>query len=56
MDSAGGIKDVDKQDKVEPDPSCIDVYKRGTGRQVAQWHGHIDYDLISDIIYLIDRF
>jgi len=53
VDSAGGIKDVDKQDKVEPDPSCIDVWKRGTGRQVAQWHGHIDYDLIADLVELI---
>jgi len=53
IDSAGGIKDIDKQDKVEPDPSCIDVWKRGTGRQVAQWHGHIDYDLIADLTELI---
>ena len=53
IDSAGGIKDVDKQDKVEPDPSCIDIWKRSTGRQVAQWHGHIDYDLIADLVELI---
>ncbi len=53
VDSAGGVKDIDKQDKVEPDPSCIDVWKRGTGRQVAQWHGHIDYDLIGDLVELI---
>ena len=53
VDSAGGIKDIDKQDKVEPDPSCIDVWKRSTGRQVAQWHGHIDYDLIADLVEMI---
>ena len=52
IDSAGGIKD-NTEDQKEPDPSCIDVYNRGTGKQVAQWHGHIDYDLIADLAELI---
>lgn len=53
IDSAGGIKDSQKEIGIEPDPSCIDVYNHRTGKQVAQWHGHIDYDLIADIAELI---
>lgn len=53
IDSAGGIKDSQKEIGIEPDPSCIDVYNHRTGKQVAQWHGHIDYDLIADIVELI---
>lgn len=53
VDSAGGITDAETQDKVEPDPSCIDIYCHRTGKQVAQWHGHIDYDLIADLVELI---
>lgn len=53
IDSAGGIKESQKETGKEPDPSCIDVYNHRTGKQVAQWHGHIDYDLISDIAELI---
>ena len=53
VDSAGGKKDYQKK---EPDPSCIDVYNRDTGEQVAQWHGHIEYDLIADIVEMIGKF
>jgi hypothetical protein len=52
IDSAGGIKDLESTER-EPDPSCIDVYCNRTGHQVAQWHGHIDYDLIADLAELI---
>ena len=53
VDSAGGIRDPEVVK--EPDPSCIDVYCHRTGKQVAQWHGHIDYDLIADLTELIGR-
>lgn len=55
VDTAGGIKksQVDKQR--EPDPSCIDVWNHYTGKQVAQWHGHIDYDEIADLVEMIGR-
>jgi hypothetical protein len=53
VDSAGGKKDSQKK---EPDPSCIDVYNRDSGEQVAQWHGHIEYDLIADIVEMIGKF
>lgn len=53
VDSAGGIKQSQIDDNREPDPSCVDVYNHYTGRQVAQWHGHIDYDMLADIVELI---
>jgi len=55
VDPGGGIKPSHEKDNTEPDPTCIDVWMRRTGKQVAQWHGHIDYDLIADIVYLIGR-
>jgi len=56
VDSAGGIKESQKLRKGEPDPSCIDVYDRLSGKQVAQWHGHIDYDLLGDVVELVGNF
>ena len=53
IDSAGGIKESQKEEQREPDPTCIDVYNHTSGKQAAQWHGHIDYDLIADLAELI---
>jgi hypothetical protein len=33
----------------------IDVWNYRTGVQVAQWHGDIEYDLISDLVILIGK-
>ena len=55
VDPGGGLKDSQKKDKREPDPTCIDVWERKTGKQVAQWHGDLDYDLIADMIELVGR-
>ena len=56
VDSAGGKKASQKKEKREPDPSCIDVYDRNSGLQCAQWHGHIEYDLIADVVELIGNW
>jgi hypothetical protein len=53
IDSAGGKKERHRAEKTEPDFTCIDVYNHKTGRQVAQWHGHVEYDLIADIAEMI---
>jgi len=53
IDSAGGIKKSQREENREPDPSCIDVFEHASGRQVAQWHGNIDYDMIADLAELI---
>jgi len=53
IDTAGGLKQSQKDAGREPDPSCIDVYEHASGKQVAQWHGHIDYDMIADLAELI---
>ena len=53
IDSAGGIKPSHKEANIEPDPSCIDVWEHLSGKQVAQWHGHIDYDLIAELAEMI---
>jgi hypothetical protein len=55
VDSAGGIKKSQIQSQREPDPACIDVYEHVSGKQVAQWHGHLDYDLIADLVELIGQ-
>lgn len=55
VDSGGGKKERHEREKRDPDPTCIDVWHRYTGEQVAQWHGHIDYDLISDLVEMIGR-
>ena len=49
VDPAGGLREL-QSDKNDPDYTCMDVWRRD-GRylvQVAQWHGHLDYDLIGD--------
>jgi hypothetical protein len=53
VDSAGGIKPSHELTNKEPDPSCIDVYDRDTGIQMAQWHGHIDYGEIHRIVEMV---
>jgi len=53
IDSAGGIKQSHRDENREPDPSCIDVFEHVSGKQVAQWHGHIDYDMIADTAEMI---
>jgi len=55
VDPGGGIKPHHEQDNIEPDPTCIDVFNHRTGKQVAQWHGHIDYGMIANIVWLIGR-
>ena len=49
VDSGGGKNERQKAEKKDPDPSCIDVWNHRTGAQAAQWHGHIEYDLIADV-------
>jgi hypothetical protein len=53
VDSAGGIKPSHELTNKEPDPSCIDVYDRETGVQMAQWHGHIDYGEIHRVVEMV---
>ncbi|MEA2066538.1 MAG: hypothetical protein U9O65_05510, partial [Thermotogota bacterium] len=53
VDSAGGLKQSQKDAGKEPDPSCIDVFEHISGKQVAQWHGNIDYDMIADVVEMI---
>jgi hypothetical protein len=49
VDSGGGKNERQIKDKKDPDPTCIDVWNHRTGKQAAQWHGHIEYDLIADV-------
>jgi hypothetical protein len=49
IDSGGGENARQKKEKTDPDPTCIDIWNHRTGNQVAQWHGHIEYDLIGDV-------
>jgi len=55
IDPGGGLKDSQKKEKREPDPTAMDMWERKTGLQVAQWHGDIDYDLIADTAELFGR-
>lgn len=55
VDPGGGIKPSHEKDNIEPDPTCIDIWNHRSGKQVAQWHGHIDYGLIGSIVWLIGR-
>ena len=48
VDAAGGKREIHEKEKRDPDKTVIDVWERRTGRQCAQWYGHIDYDLISE--------
>uniref|UniRef100_A0A6H1ZGV5 Putative terminase n=1 Tax=viral metagenome TaxID=1070528 RepID=A0A6H1ZGV5_9ZZZZ len=53
IDSGGGKNERQKKEKKDPDPSCVDVWNHRTGHQAAQWHGHIEYDMIADIAEMI---
>lgn len=55
VDSAGGIKPSHEVAKKEPDPSCVDVWDRETGVQMAQWHGHIDYGEIHRVVEMVGQ-
>ncbi|MFA5299124.1 MAG: hypothetical protein WC389_13030 [Lutibacter sp.] len=55
VDCGGGKNERQKKEKTDPDPTCIDVWDRSSGEQVAQWHGHIQYDLIADMVELIGK-
>ena len=55
VDCAGGLKKSQEERNREPDPSCVDVWDLETGEQVAQWHGHIDYDYIAELVDRIGR-
>jgi hypothetical protein len=54
VDSAGGKKR--SADSKEPDKTVIDVWDRVSGEQVAQWHGDLEYDLISDMTQMIGGY
>lgn len=53
VDAAGGKKKRHEKENKEPDYTDIDVWNHRTGKQVAQWHGHIEYDLISDVAEMV---
>ena len=53
IDAAGGLKKSQIEQNRKPDYTCIDIYNHNTGHQCAQWHGHIDYDMIADLAELI---
>ena len=50
VDTAGGKREVHIKEKRDPDKTVIDVWDRQTGNQCAQWYGHMDYDMISDVV------
>jgi len=53
VDAAGGKREIHVKENKDPDRTVIDVWNRRTGRQCAQWYGHVDYDLISDVVKAI---
>jgi len=53
VDTAGGKREKHSKENREPDKTVIDVWNHRNGRQAAQWCGHIDYDLIGDIVEAI---
>lgn len=57
VDVAGGISDAKVGKKRakddEPDKTNIEVWNHRTGAQAAQWNGHIDYDMVADLIGMI---
>jgi hypothetical protein len=53
VDSGGGKNERQKKEKTDPDPTCIDVWNHRSGQQAAQWHGHIEYDMIGDIVEMV---
>uniref|UniRef100_A0A6M3INI5 Putative terminase n=1 Tax=viral metagenome TaxID=1070528 RepID=A0A6M3INI5_9ZZZZ len=50
IDAAGGKRDIHYKENREPDKTVMDVWNRRTGHQVAQWYGHVDYDMISEVV------
>ena len=56
VDTAGGKKPFADKNQKDPDPSCIDVWRIKSGKQVAQWHGQIDYDMIADMVEMIGDY
>lgn len=55
VDTGGGLKASQQRENREPDPTCIDVWRRSDGAQCAQWNGHIDYGMIAGLVYLVGR-
>ncbi len=55
VDVAGGLLEGGrkKTEKDEPDKTNIDVWNHRTGNQAAQWNGHMDYDMVADLISMI---
>jgi len=54
VDVAGGLRTFENtKTKPKPDYSVVDVWNRASGIQAAQWHGHIDYDLLDELVMLI---
>ncbi len=57
VDAGGGKRESQGEEKDrEPDPTSIDVWNSRSGKQVAQWHGHIDYDMIDEIVEMIGQY
>jgi len=52
-DPGGGVKKSQEDENREPDPTSIDVWNHRTGVQCAQWHGHIDYGMIADLVEMV---
>ena len=53
VDVAGGLSPEEAKKEREPDKTNIDVWNHRTGNQAAQWNGHIDYDLVADLVMMI---
>lgn len=53
VDAGGGVKKSQEDAGREPDPTCIDVWNHRTGKQAAQWHGHVHYGMIHEIVELL---
>ena len=56
VDCAGGRKLKERDRKKiakEPDRTNIDIINHRTGNQAAQWNGHIQYDLIHEVVEMI---
>jgi len=50
VDAAGGKREIHIREKREPDRTVVDVWNHRTGRQAAQWYGHVDYDMIDTVV------
>ena len=53
VDAAGGKREIHMKENRDPDKTVIDVWDRQTGNQCAQWYGHVDYDMISDVVIAV---